>query len=75
VAEPLLPLVCRPVGEVDDTRGERMRVHELQGFPIFLILEEALLTTQYYRVNNEPELVEEPVPEQRPDEFPRFRVP
>lgn len=43
-AEQLLPLVCRLVGKVDDTRTERPRVHELQGFSIYAVLEEALST-------------------------------
>jgi hypothetical protein len=42
-----------------------MLVHELQGFPIFLVLEEALSTTQYYRMNHEPELVDEVASKQR----------
>ncbi len=45
-AEQLLPLVCRLVGKVDDTRTERPRVHELQGFPIYSVLEEALPAAQ-----------------------------
>jgi hypothetical protein len=44
VAEPLLPLVVRPVGEVHDARAERLRIHELQCFLIPPFLKEALPT-------------------------------
>jgi hypothetical protein len=51
MAEPLLLLVCGPVGEVDDTRGEHPGVHELQDFPVYPLLEEALSATQDDRVD------------------------
>src|SRR5215210_4929582 len=54
-------LARRPVGEREDARAERPRVHELQGFPISAVLEEALPATQDHGMNHEPELVEEPV--------------
>ena len=65
MVELLLPLVCRPVGEVDDTRGEHPGVHELQDFPVYPLLEEALSATQDDRVDHEPEFVEEPTSKQR----------
>src|SRR5215207_168556 len=61
-------LAHRSVGEVEDARAERPRVHELQGFPISVVLEEALAAAQDDGMNHERKLVEEPVAQQRPDE-------
>ena len=67
-AEPLLPLVRRVVGEVDDTRAERPRVHEFQGFSIYAILEEALSTPQDQGMNHKPKLLKEVLAQQRLNE-------
>jgi hypothetical protein len=64
VAEPVLPLVCRPVGEVDHTRSEHPGVHELHDIPVYPLLEEALSATQDDRVDHVPEFVEEPTSKQ-----------
>src|ERR671915_37402 len=60
--------LCRPVGEVEDARAERLRVHELQRFPIAPLLEEALPAPQDDRMDHKPKLIEEFLAQQRPDE-------
>ena len=60
--------LCRLVGEVEDTSTDRLRIHELQSLPISPVLEESLPAAQDYRVDHEPELTEEIVLKQRPDE-------
>ena len=60
--------LCWPVGEDDDARAERLRVDELQRFPISPFLEEALPAPQDHGMNHERKLVEEAVGQQRPDE-------
>src|SRR5215213_415710 len=60
--------LCRLVGEVEDVRAKRLRVHELQSLLIAPFLEEALPAAHDYGMDHEPKLVEEPVGEQRPDE-------
>ena len=47
------------VGEVEDTRAERLRLDELQHFPITPVLEEPLPIAQDNGMNHKPELVEE----------------
>src|SRR3712207_7879881 len=51
-----------------DARAERLRINELQGPPISPVLEEALPAPQDYRMDHQPELVQEPLFEQRPHE-------
>jgi hypothetical protein len=57
LAEPLLALVRRPVGEVDDTRVERPRIYEFQRLTVVPVLEEALPTPQNHGMDNETDLV------------------
>ena len=58
----------RLVGEVEDARAERLRVDELQRFPITPILEEPLPGAQDHGMNHEPELIAEVASKQRTDE-------
>src|SRR5215207_4572858 len=58
----------RPVGEVEDARAKRLRVHELQRLLISSFLKETLPTAQNNRMDHERKLLEEPVGQQRPDE-------
>ena len=51
--------MCRMVGEVENTRAERLRVDELQRLLIAPILEEALPVPNDDGMNHEPKLVEE----------------
>jgi hypothetical protein len=51
-----------------DARIERLRIHELQGFPDSPIFEEALASAQYRGMDHYPELVEQSVLKQRPGE-------
>ena len=44
-----------------DARVERLRTYELQGPPISPVLEEALPAPQDYRVDHQPQLVQEPL--------------
>src|SRR5215211_5776332 len=64
----VVPPARRPVGEVEDTRGKGLRVHEFQGLRFRFLVEEAFAAAHEDRVDHELELVEEPVAEQRPDE-------
>jgi hypothetical protein len=58
--------VRRSVGEVDDARFERLRVHELQRLLLALFLEEALAPAHYDRMDHEPQLVQKVLGQQRP---------
>ena len=60
--------LCRLVGEIEDARAKRLRIHELQSFLIAPFLEEALPAPYDNGVDHEPELVEDGVGQQRPDE-------
>src|SRR5919112_6826261 len=55
----------RPVGEVEDTRLERLRLHELERLLLSKALEEPLAAAHHHGVDHELELVEEPVLQQR----------
>ena len=56
------------VGEVEDARAKRLRVHEFQRLLIAPVLEEALPAAQDDGMDHERKLVEEVVAQQRPDE-------
>src|SRR5215207_11757370 len=60
--------LCRLVGEIEDARAEGLRIHELQGLLITPVLKQALPAARDNRVDHEPELVEEVISQQRPDE-------
>jgi hypothetical protein len=56
-------VACRLIGEVDDARGEVLRLRELQRRPLLALLEEALAAPDEHGVDEELELVEQTFPE------------
>src|SRR5215216_4328442 len=60
--------LCRLVGEIEDARAKGLRVHELQRLLIAPSLEEALPAAHDNGMDHEPELIEEVLAQQRPEE-------
>src|SRR5687767_3813334 len=57
--------VRRDVGQVQDARAQRARLGELEGDPLAAIVEQALALTDDDRVDQQPQLIEHAVPQQR----------
>ena len=58
----------RLVGEIENARAEDLRVDELQRLLIATVLKETLPAAHDDGMDHEPELVEEVVLQQRPDQ-------
>ena len=59
---------CRLVGEGEDAGAEGPCLQELQSHPIAPLLEETLAGVHDDRVDQQPELVEQTIAQQRPNE-------